>query len=566
MVNVFLFLTSPVAWNEEVLWVGGFLERIIYEEEMHIAAKFKDDLATEQGLSTMARFAFGPTSPHSDVSKVLQDAFCCCCNELKAPFPIVSESGISCTSDSQLRRSTDGELSFLRSYQVLHNSIKESQCTRIIERYKTPKFGYEDIIREFQIGVTQDAMKSFFVWWEYVKREPLSSDKARDAREKFCRKIASRGVVRLSHGAEIALKNIKHYTFLSPPNDLSRPDTLHIDVSQGVPTRDTIECFGWVQLSLLDWLEYARAQAQQLISNRGSDKDADAGLRVLHDLVQFALVKDLSGLQWDRVAELVKDLRCIPTNMGLKLPGDSYFEEADVCGSLPVVWEINFLDNVTVPVALDRHFVYRLVDREHIRKVLTRIRVCRMVDWNDMIARYVNLYKLFLLHCDTSYRLESVASEETNGRLLRYLAITYGANLTKEQIYYLTKKKVFYSNDYDRMSTTELYFPNEDMRTLGFPIFTLSVESVVTLQGALDSSGFPAVGPFLEYLGIQRYLTLHNIIVRATSNKQEVQRLALQYLLPNLETRYNTYKPDDFMDIAFILTEGGPLACLNEVA
>ena len=44
--RVSFLMEFSTAWNKEVLWVGGFLARIIYEEEMRIA-KFKDELATQ---------------------------------------------------------------------------------------------------------------------------------------------------------------------------------------------------------------------------------------------------------------------------------------------------------------------------------------------------------------------------------------------------------------------------------------------------------------------------------------------------------------------------------------
>lgn len=534
---------------------------------MRIASQSKDDLSTKLGLSTMARFAFGSTLPHGGVSEILQKAFFSCCHESKSPFPVVSEFGISCASDSQFRQSNK-DLSFLKRYRVLHKEIDPLQCAQIIEHYRIPRFKFGDIVREFEKGVTQDVMKAFFGWWEDVKRNSHSSAKSKEAAEIFCKEFPSRGVLRSSHGVNIVLKNIKYYTSFSLPNDLTRPDTLHIDFSSGVPTRDTIKCFGWVQLSLLDWLEYTCAHARQPAQNKDSDQDSDMGYRISRVLVQFALVEDLSLQQWDRVAELMKDIECIPTNMGLKLPADSYFDEADICRSLPVAQENIFLNIPATPVAVERRFEYnsKSVNPEHVRKVLARIRVRRMMDWEDMVAKYVNWYGSLLAHHDRSYRLETVASEETNDRLLQYLAIILRVKLTDQQINDLKKKKIFYSKNHGRVSATELYLPNEDMRKLGLPILALPRNGIASLQSIVDPSGSFAVEPFIEYLGIQRYPTLDKIIALAASNEPDVQRSALQYLLSNLETRYDAYKPEDFANVAFIPTKSGSLARLNEVA
>ena len=376
------------AWNNEVLWVGGFLARIIYEEEMRIA-KSKDELATQLGLCTMANFAFGSTLPHIGVSQILQDAFFSCCHETRSPFPVVSDIGISCASDSQFRQN-DENLSFLKSHRTLHKQVDQRQHSQIINRYKIPKFKFGDIVREFETGITQDAMKSFFHWWEDVKRSALSTVEAKAAAEKLCKEFASRGVLRSSHGVKIALKNIKYFTFFSLPDDLSPLDNIYIEVTAGVPTRDAVKCFGWAQLSLLGWLKYACAQARQPALNG----DPDVGRRISRVLVQFALVEEMTLQQWNEAAELMKDIKCIPTNMGLKLPADSYFDEGDICHDLPVAKEGDFLDIPLTYVAEEGGSRYRSVNLEHVRMVLILLRVRPMMEWKDMVGRYVKLVRV----------------------------------------------------------------------------------------------------------------------------------------------------------------------------
>ncbi|KAI9567656.1 hypothetical protein HD554DRAFT_2192361 [Boletus coccyginus] len=529
------------AWNNEVLWVGGFLARIIYEEEMRIA-RSKDKLATRLGLCTMARFAFGSTVPHSGVSQILQDAFFSCCHEPKSPLPVVSDDGISCASDSQFRQGNK-DLSFLKRYRILHEEVHARQNSEIIDRYKIPMFKFGDIIREFETGVPPDTMKAFFGWWEHARKSEPSSREAKDARAKFCKEFPSRGVIVSNLGVKIALKNIKYFTFFPLPGDLSPPDNIYIEATPaGVPTRDAVECFGWVQLSLLGWLKYACAQTRQFPLNR----DLDVGLRVSRVLVQFALVEDLTPHQWNEAADLMEDIKCIPTSMGLKLPAESYFDQADICRNLPVAKEDDFVNIPATHVADRGGSRYMLVSLEHVQKVLLRLRVRPIMEWKDMVER-----------------LETAASEDSNDRFLRYLVFIYQGRLADHQINELKKKKVFYSKNHGRVSATELHFPNEDIRKLGLPI--LARNSITSLQSAVDlPSSFP-VEPFIESLGIQRYPTLNKIIELAASDEREIQRSALQYLLSNLETIYNAYKPEDFANIAFIPTKSGSLARPNEV-
>ena len=89
----------------------------------------------------------------------------------------------------------------------------------------------------------------------------------------------------------------------------------------------------------------------------------------------------------------MKDLECIPTDRGLKLPTDSYFDEADISGGPPVDSENVFLDIPETPVAVERGFEYRPVTLEHVRDVLARIRGPRMTEGedNDLLEVRVDL-------------------------------------------------------------------------------------------------------------------------------------------------------------------------------
>jgi len=167
------------------------------------------------------------------------------------------------------------------------------------------------------------------------------------------------------------------------------------------------------------------------------------------------------------------------------------------------------------------------------------------------------------LRRDRLCRLETAASEESNDRFLRFLVFVCGGRLSNQQVDELKKRRVFYSKNHGRVSATEMHFPNEDISKLGLPM--LARNCIISLQGTVDLPGSFSVEQFIESLGIQRYPTLNKIIELAASGEREVQRSALQYLLLNLETLYDAYKPDDFANIAFIPTKSGSLARPNEV-
>ena len=127
-------------------------------------------------------------------------------------------------------------------------------------------------------------------------------------------------------------------------------------------------------------------------------------------------------------------------------------------------------------------------------------------------------------------------------------------------------RELFCSERHGRFPATRLHLPNEDIRKLGLPILALPQKGVIsTVLGSASSVVSSQMEQFFDFLGIERYPSLHTIIQRASSDDPEIQRSALQYLLSNLDTLYDDYKPDDFTDRAFIPTKSGSRARLNEV-
>ena len=171
---------------------------------------------------------------------------------------------------------------------------------------------------------------------------------------------------------------------------------------------------------------------------------------------------------------------------------------------------------------------------------------------------------LLLFHCNRFCRLETAASEESNERLLLFLANVLQGKPTDEQLNDLKKKRVFYSQSHGQISATELHFPNEDIRKLGLPILALP-NGIASLQNAVTVDHPVEMESFVESLGIRRFPALDKIIAQAASDKPEVQRSALKYFLSNFERHYDAYKPESFADVAFIPTECGSLARPNEV-
>ncbi|KAG8217074.1 hypothetical protein J3R82DRAFT_5095 [Butyriboletus roseoflavus] len=306
-----------------------------------------------------------------------------------------------------------------------------------------------------------------------------------------------------SHGIKIALKDIDYFIFLPLPNDPSPPVTTHVDLTSGLCTKGAIKYFGWTQLPLFHWLEYARSPAPQLFSSEGSGQALDVpSYRILHVLVEFVLMEGFQ--QWNEAAELMEGLKRVPINMELQLPAKSYFKVADICGSLSVADYVEFDDIPLTPVAVQRGFEYRPVER---------LRVANVQRWAGTIF----------------HRLETVASGLSNYRPLRFLTTIRNGDLTEQDTLDLQTRRAFYSENHGQAPGAELYLSNEDVRKLGLPILALPQDAMMALQrlGSVDPSNPWQVEMAVESLGIRECPTLDKIIALAASDRLEVRRAAL---------------------------------------
>lgn len=94
--------------------------------------------------------------------------------------------------------------------------------------------------------------------------------------------------------------------------------------------------FGWTEFTLVDWLQYILDPQV-----RSADPEHDLSLsapwaeRVL-SVLSRAWTSSPKAVQ-ESVATLLRDVACVPTIAGLKLPREAYFQNAHVFPDLPLV-------------------------------------------------------------------------------------------------------------------------------------------------------------------------------------------------------------------------------------
>ncbi|KAG6331051.1 hypothetical protein ID866_8038 [Astraeus odoratus] len=325
--RMFHFPSSPpfisdilLEWNEGLLYVGGFLLRLIYETAMDAVGNMTPDLAQLWGLFIMKSFAFQKSTPHPRVCEVLREAFfkCSTCNSI----PVLSDVGIRDSKDVTL---PDERYSpFMKQLPVLDDDINGHDLPIIkalLKRHSLLRFKYRWVIEilENQPLTTAEDRDSFFRWFMHEFKPPLQ-EKMSKFRDEIIR------VAQLMHDNSdkvIKLKAIKR--FISHDgwgSELQDDDALP---SNTIPHSFTAQfgrevlriTFGWEALGIIEWIQNIICRPDIV------DHHVSRVFRILQS--QWSL---LEPLHREKIVRLICETECIPTNLGRTTPEKAYFLES----------------------------------------------------------------------------------------------------------------------------------------------------------------------------------------------------------------------------------------------
>ncbi|KAJ7675084.1 hypothetical protein B0H17DRAFT_1170632 [Mycena rosella] len=531
-------------WNKELLWVGGFLARTAYERELTDinnlwngaiqpgSSSEKDaelrSWLRDRSLHALRFFTFHQSTPSAEVSTLLEAAFFSCASN--QDFLLMSTAGVR---QASAVRHPDSTLSFLRELPVIPEEALAGalpMITALKTRGLIKPITFEDVLAELRSRPLAEAdMTACLNWW--IKIHTSAADKTRLLSIRTELLNAAVLIIGKPGTAEeqiIQLSGIK--TFMNPrsliPLDGPLPNhLLPIVVSKQLPSASIASSFPWTELSVVDWLRNICSPAV-----RGPTAPVAFNLNLSAPWAERVLSVLTSGwpsLSNDAKIDIVailKDVPCIPTSGGLKIPEESYFVKADLFHDLPVVI---LPSGTAVRPALER--------------VLQALGVRKHVDLQVVFNRMIktNEWSIFEL---TKY-LVDVKSSLTDDE---WTKLKMTAAFAKEPVVGEIDQKQ------TRYFAKQLYEPVDIFRQLGLPVIDWG-------QNKWKASSDQA--KLLFELGLIRYPPLTTLISLCASPDAKIRPIALKYLLDNMTTRYNTYNPANFYEIAYIpaLKDGKPV-------
>lgn len=334
-------------WNKELLWVGGYLSRLIYElemQELHTLWATTSVSDTEirakllaRGLHALRFFTYRPTTPSSLVGQGMEAAFYSCGIDNKS-LPIISTAGV--LPISQVRLPNVEMQRFLPDMPVITTSTADEAprfIARLREQHLLRDVGLEDVIKELGAKpLTEVEMVSCLQWWQNVATMDGYTPQIRA-------RFLDAAVLVLDTGKIVPLSIIE--TFVKPqsssiPTDMPLPQhTLPYTVTKDLKGHSIFTTFGWTELSILQYVTFLIKPPM----STGPGVDPETDIRASPAFAERVLAmlgrawQSISANQHTAIALELKDVPCIPTKAGFKVPGEAYFEKNMLFDDLPTI-------------------------------------------------------------------------------------------------------------------------------------------------------------------------------------------------------------------------------------
>ncbi|KAL5514880.1 hypothetical protein ACEPAG_2196 [Sanghuangporus baumii] len=528
-------------WNKELLYVGGFLARVIYETEMTnirelwiasaeggsnaVDEQIKEWL-TSRCLHALKFFTFHASTPSSIVSNLLEAAFFS--SAISKPFSIMSSIGVKSAADVRIPDPTFS--AFLTQLPVLPSEITSGAQTAVAAlrtRGLIKDITFADVLNELRARPLSDKeLVACMRWWVtiWTAGESVHSNLPHIRQQLIDSALLSLGTGTANEKI-IPLAQIRTFVNLRSmgsilPLDGPLPDhVIPIEISRNFQAHDLMNAFGWAELSVLDWSRFIVSPAA---SAGGPEYDVCASA-VWSERVLTVVTKawpSLSKVHQTELVSLFKDKPCIPTRSGMKPPGEAYFPNAHVFPDLPVV---TMPKGSQVKGNLER-VLEALGVRKHVELQLVFDRMVKTGDWT-----IADLIKYLVAVQSTLTQMEIERLRQTSA---------FNKEIPADQLDSQTVRKKFKAGD--------LYEPLDIFRQLKLPIIDWGVQT--------KWRPYSDEAKFLFSLGLRRYPPLDVLLKLASDQDGFLRSTALRYFLDNT-SKYDDYDPDKFNHLAFVPAE-----------
>ncbi|KZT61430.1 hypothetical protein CALCODRAFT_9895 [Calocera cornea HHB12733] len=495
-------------WNKELLFVGGYLCRAVWEFKMtdinrlwtsNPDSAYRADLVLKC-LHVMKFFSVYRAAPSSVFSDYIEAAFFACSRN--RTISLLSTAGVM-TAD-KIRMPRHEFTGFLKQLPVIPDEIVDGApklVEALRERNLVREINFDDVLTELRARpLSEKEMVECLKW-----RINLNTDAAGSHTADLKRQFLAAGVIDIpatkdSPATVISLSEITNY--LNPrgpaaiPTDVPLPrQTLPYSISKLLPVDRLTNLFGWTELKLVDWLRFIASP----------DRDVETNISLSPAFAERVLTLTARGWQTTSdtvkasVVEILQPTSCIPTTKGMQKPTEAYFPTAHIFEDLPV---IQFSKSAPTGRSNLEKLLLQLGVRKHVDLQLVFSKMITTGDWDiSRLVEYLVAVK-DNLSTDERVRLRQTAAFPREGQ---------GA-LSKD----------------NRYLAQDLYVPDDALRSLGLPILDWKAK----WKPHSEEAKF-----LVNTLGLKRNPPIEAILELASGEQPRAQA-ALDYYLQHFEDVY----------------------------
>ena len=506
-------------WNVELLRASGIVSRLAFANEMdELNGRIRRQAVDKHGKLTgelvrkfipeaehiLKTYFFRDSTPNSQVGQAIEEAFWTCFK--RASIEVYSTQGVLLTSQVRLE---SAELSkFVDSIPVLPKELNGDPFVRkLIDFGLISHITVTDIIKELGLkSLDKDQLLHFISW---AGKKSLSGELDPQSRNALLQVAVGSVGEDKDQGEIIALGVIENYLVPSqiPANLPIPPSTIPLAFTVNSQAAE-LKALGWEPLEHVPWLtfllktESSRADEQRLTR---SPKFATQVLTVLSRSWD-----NMNSTSRQTVAGLLRDQTVMPTKLGMRRPGDSFFPSVKLFDDLPVIEGCDKLKE----------------------KFLVTIGVRKTVDLDTIFTRLLN-------------PSEGSQQKWSHMELIKYLASVQndipGADMEKLRNSRICPaeagpKGMESTKASDRLyKVSELFEPKDSLRALKLPI----------IQWPGPPGSFRPSSPearFLIVLGLRVHPTVPELVTMMASKDESMRTLAMTYFIGNYHVnRYETF-------------------------
>ncbi|KAG9250900.1 neutral zinc metallopeptidase [Emericellopsis atlantica] len=332
-------------WNIELLRAAGIVTRLAFANEMDELNQKIRRAVDKHGKITsesvhrfmpeaahiFKTFFFGDSTPSGQVGQLIEEAFWTCFR--KASIEVYSTQGVLQTDKVRLE---SAELTkFVDSIPVLPKELADDLFVKkLIDFGLISHITVKDVQRELEAKSLDKSQLLAFISW--AGKKSLSGELDPGSRSSLM-DVAVGSVGDEEGGGEIiALGAIKNFvipnkipvTMPMPPSTIPHAYTVS-------STQAELQALGWEALEVLPWLRYLSETKSSKPEAQNLEKSPTFAVAVL----------TVVSKNWDHVnashrqaiAPLLQAQTVMPTKLGMKKPGESFFPTVKLFDDLPLI-------------------------------------------------------------------------------------------------------------------------------------------------------------------------------------------------------------------------------------